>query len=55
MSKSLSQRETLSCRHERIVLIEGTGEIQIQKENVLRFEARRETEPTCLRDYSGPF
>jgi len=42
MSQSLSQRETLSCRHERIVLIEGTGEIQIQKENVLRFEARRE-------------
>jgi pilus assembly protein CpaF len=28
--------------HERIVLIEDTGEIQIQKENVLRFEARRE-------------
>src|SRR5467141_2579865 len=27
--------------HERIVLIEDTAEIQIQKENVLRFEARR--------------
>src|SRR5437660_8037100 len=28
--------------HERIVLIEDTAEIQIQQENVLRFEARRE-------------
>jgi pilus assembly protein CpaF len=28
--------------HERIVLIEDTTEIQIQKDNVLRFEARRE-------------
>jgi pilus assembly protein CpaF len=28
--------------HERIVLIEDTAEIQIEKENVLRFEARRE-------------
>jgi pilus assembly protein CpaF len=28
--------------HERIVLIEDIAEIQIQKENVLRFEARRE-------------
>ena len=28
--------------HERIVLIEDTAEIQILKENVLRFEARRE-------------
>jgi pilus assembly protein CpaF len=28
--------------HERIVLIEDTAEIQIQKESVLRFEARRE-------------
>jgi len=28
--------------HERIVLIEDTAEIQIQKENVLRFEAHRE-------------
>ncbi len=28
--------------HERIVLIEDTAEIQIQKENVIRFEARRE-------------
>ncbi len=28
--------------HERIVLIEDTAEIQIQKSNVLRFEARRE-------------
>src|SRR5882672_5336775 len=28
--------------HERIVLIEDTAEMQIQKENVLRFEARRE-------------
>jgi len=28
--------------HERIVLIEDTAEIQIQKDNVLRFEARRE-------------
>src|SRR6266853_896251 len=28
--------------HERIVLIEDTAELQIQKENVLRFEARRE-------------
>src|SRR5713226_4133545 len=28
--------------HERIILIEDTAEIQIQKENVLRFEARRE-------------
>jgi pilus assembly protein CpaF len=28
--------------HERIVLIEDTAEIQIQKNNVLRFEARRE-------------
>ncbi len=27
--------------HERIVLIEDTAEIQIQKDNVLRFEARR--------------
>lgn len=29
-------------KHERIVLIEDTAEIQIQKDNVLRFEARRE-------------
>ena len=28
--------------HERIVLLEDTAEIQIQKDNVLRFEARRE-------------
>jgi pilus assembly protein CpaF len=28
--------------HERIVLIEDTAELQIQKENILRFEARRE-------------
>ena len=28
--------------HERIVLIEDTAEIQVEKENVLRFEARRE-------------
>jgi pilus assembly protein CpaF len=28
--------------HERIILIEDTAEIQIQKENVVRFEARRE-------------
>jgi pilus assembly protein CpaF len=28
--------------HERIVLIEDTAEIQVQKENILRFEARRE-------------
>jgi pilus assembly protein CpaF len=28
--------------HERVVLIEDTAEIQIEKENVLRFEARRE-------------
>jgi pilus assembly protein CpaF len=28
--------------HERIIVIEDTAEIQIQKENVLRFEARRE-------------
>lgn len=28
--------------HERIVVIEDTAELQIQKENVLRFEARRE-------------
>jgi pilus assembly protein CpaF len=28
--------------HERIILIEDTAEIQIQKENVLRFEARRQ-------------
>jgi len=28
--------------HERIVLIEDTAELQIQKENVLRFETRRE-------------
>jgi hypothetical protein len=28
--------------HERIVLIEDTAEIQIEKENVLRFEARRD-------------
>src|SRR5229473_2400707 len=28
--------------HERIVLIEDTAEIQIQKENVVRFEARQE-------------
>jgi pilus assembly protein CpaF len=28
--------------HERVVLIEDTAEIQIQQENVLRFEARRE-------------
>jgi pilus assembly protein CpaF len=28
--------------HERIVLIEDTAEIQIEKDNVLRFEARRE-------------
>src|SRR6266478_4884882 len=28
--------------HERIVVIEDTAEIQIQKDNVLRFEARRE-------------
>ncbi len=30
------------CSIERIVLIEDTAEIQIQKPNVLRFEARRE-------------
>jgi len=29
-------------KHERIFLIEDTAEIKIQKENVLRFEARRE-------------
>jgi len=29
-------------KHERIVLIEDTAEIQIQKENILRFEACRE-------------
>jgi pilus assembly protein CpaF len=28
--------------HERVVLIEDTAELQIQKDNVLRFEARRE-------------
>lgn len=28
--------------HERVILIEDTAEIQIQKDNVLRFEARRE-------------
>jgi pilus assembly protein CpaF len=28
--------------HERLVLIEDTAEIQIQKENLIRFEARRE-------------
>jgi pilus assembly protein CpaF len=28
--------------HQRIILIEDTAEIQIQKPNVLRFEARRE-------------
>src|SRR6266702_8356735 len=28
--------------HERVVLIEDTAEIQIQKDNVVRFEARRE-------------
>jgi hypothetical protein len=28
--------------HERMVLIEGTAEIQTQKDNVLRFDARRE-------------
>jgi pilus assembly protein CpaF len=28
--------------HERIVLIEDTAEIQIQKDNIVRFEARRE-------------
>jgi hypothetical protein len=28
--------------HERIVLIENTAEIQIQKENMLQFETRRE-------------
>jgi len=28
--------------HERILLIEDTAEIQIQKESVLRFETRRE-------------
>jgi pilus assembly protein CpaF len=28
--------------HERIVLIKDTAEIQFQKENVLRFEARRD-------------
>jgi pilus assembly protein CpaF len=28
--------------HERIVLIEDTAKIQVEKENVLRFEARRE-------------
>ena len=31
--------------HERIILIEDTAEIQIQKENVLRFEARRFGKP----------
>lgn len=39
--------------HERIVLIEDTAEIQIQKENVLRFEARREQTglpPVTIRD-----
>lgn len=28
--------------HERVVLIEDTAEMQIQKDNVLRLEARRE-------------
>jgi hypothetical protein len=28
--------------HERIVLIEDTAEIQIQQDNIVRFEARRE-------------
>jgi pilus assembly protein CpaF len=39
--------------HKRIVLIEDTAEIQIQKENVLRFEARREQNglpPVTIRD-----
>jgi len=39
--------------HERIVLIEDTAEIQIQKENILRFEARREQDglpPVTIRD-----
>ncbi len=39
--------------HERIVLIEDTAEIQIQKENVVRFEARREQNglpPVTIRD-----
>ncbi len=39
--------------HERLVLIEDTAEIQIQKENVLRFEARREQNglpPVTIRD-----
>ncbi|MGC2465567.1 MAG: ATPase, T2SS/T4P/T4SS family [Candidatus Acidiferrum sp.] len=39
--------------HERIVLIEDTAEIQIQKENVLRFEARREQNglpPVTIRE-----
>ena len=38
---------------ERIILIEDTAEIQIQKENVLRFEARREQNglpPVTIRD-----
>ena len=37
--------------HERIVLIEDTAEIQIQKENVLRFEARREQNGLACRDH----
>jgi pilus assembly protein CpaF len=39
--------------HERIVLIEDTAEIQIQRENILRFEARREQNglpPVTIRD-----
>jgi pilus assembly protein CpaF len=39
--------------HERLVLIEDTAEIQIQKPNILRFEARREqngTPAVTIRD-----
>jgi pilus assembly protein CpaF len=39
--------------HERIVLLEETAEIQIQKENVVRFEARREQNglpPVTIRE-----
>jgi len=38
--------------HERIVLIEDTAEIQIQKPNVIRFEARREQNEVPLSQFA---
>ena len=40
--KRVGAAPCLILDHQRIVLIEDTAEIQIQKESVLRFEARHE-------------